>query len=83
MSGLSGPAVQRLAEAGPPSSTAPPAPVVFHYMQTDSFTALLHKLRASLITSAYQANELLAVRQHEWSTPRTWLRKTHGVISGD
>jgi len=41
---------------------APPAPVEFHYAQTDSFIALLHNLRASLLVSTYQANKLLVVR---------------------
>jgi uncharacterized protein (TIGR03032 family) len=41
---------------------APPAPVEFHYTQTESFVALLHQLRASLLVSTYQANKLLAVR---------------------
>jgi len=39
-----------------------PAPVEFHYTQTDSFVALLHRLGASLLVSTYQANKLLAVR---------------------
>jgi uncharacterized protein (TIGR03032 family) len=41
---------------------APPAPVEFHYVQSESFVALLHQLRASLLVSTYQANKLLAVR---------------------
>jgi uncharacterized protein (TIGR03032 family) len=41
---------------------APPAPVEFHYAQTNSFVALLQQLRASLLVSTYQANKLLAVR---------------------
>jgi len=41
---------------------APPPPVEFHYTQTESFVALLHQLRASLLVSTYQANKLLAVR---------------------
>jgi uncharacterized protein (TIGR03032 family) len=41
---------------------APPAPVEFRYAQTESFVALLHQLRASLLISTYQANKLLAVR---------------------
>jgi uncharacterized protein (TIGR03032 family) len=36
--------------------------VEFHYAQTESFVALLHQLRASLLVSTYQANKLLAVR---------------------
>src|SRR5687768_710003 len=45
-----------------PSPPQPPAPVAFHYVQTDSFVALLHELGASLLVSTYQANKLLAVR---------------------
>jgi uncharacterized protein (TIGR03032 family) len=41
---------------------APPAPVEFHYDQTDNFVALLHSLRSSLLVSTYQANKLLVVR---------------------
>src|SRR5215831_18422560 len=41
---------------------SPPAPVEFHYTQTDSFVALLHELGASLLVSTYQANKLLVVR---------------------
>jgi hypothetical protein len=40
----------------------PPAPVAFHYTQSESFVALLHQLGASLLVSTYQANKLLAVR---------------------
>jgi uncharacterized protein (TIGR03032 family) len=36
--------------------------VEFHYTQTDSFVALLHQLRASLLVTTYQANKLLVVR---------------------
>jgi uncharacterized protein (TIGR03032 family) len=36
--------------------------VAFHYTQTESFVALLHELRATLLVSTYQANKLLAVR---------------------
>lgn len=45
-----------------PSPASPPAPVAFHYTQTDSFVALLQELGASLLVSTYQANKLLAVR---------------------
>jgi uncharacterized protein (TIGR03032 family) len=45
-----------------PAPRTPPAPVAFHYTQTDSFVALLHDLQASLLVSTYQANKLLAVR---------------------
>ena len=41
---------------------ATPAPVEFHYAQTDSFVTLLHQLRASLLVTTYQANKLLVVR---------------------
>lgn len=40
----------------------PPLPVAFHYVQSDSFVALLHELGASLVVSTYQANKLLVVR---------------------
>src|SRR5262245_50064571 len=40
----------------------PPPPVPFHYVQTDSFVALLAELGASLVVSTYQANKLLVVR---------------------
>jgi len=47
-----------------PSDGCPeaPAPVEFHYAQTESFVALLHQFRASLLVSTYQANKLLVVR---------------------
>src|SRR5215471_17752315 len=48
--------------SAPPSPPAPPAPVAFYYTQTDSFVALLHQLRASLLVTTYQANKLLVVR---------------------
>ncbi len=41
---------------------APPQPVAFHYVQTDSFVALLAQLGASLVVSTYQANKLLVTR---------------------
>ena len=43
-------------------AVAPPAPVAFHYTQTDSFVALLAELGASLLISTYQANKLLVAR---------------------
>src|SRR5262245_47486311 len=46
----------------PPSANGPPTAIVFHYTQTESFLALLHQLRASLLVSTYQANKLLVVR---------------------
>src|SRR5438874_2150030 len=45
-----------------PRTAAPPAPVAFHYTQTDNFAALLQELGASLLVTTYQANKLLAVR---------------------
>ena len=48
--------------AAPSTPPSPPAPVAFHYTQTDSFVALLNQLGASLLVSTYQANKLLAVR---------------------
>jgi len=48
--------------AGSPILPPPPAPVEFHYTQTDSFVAILHELRASLLISTYQANKLLVAR---------------------
>jgi len=62
MSALAGPVVKQLAERVASASPAPPAPVAFHYTQSDSFVALLHQLGASLLVSTYQANKLLAVR---------------------
>jgi uncharacterized protein (TIGR03032 family) len=38
------------------------AAVEFHYVQTDSFVALLTELGASLLISTYQANKLLVAR---------------------
>src|SRR3954466_9663950 len=57
MSALADAPAQSLAK-----SATPPAPVAFHYTQTDSFVALLHELRASLLVSTYQANKLLVAR---------------------
>src|SRR5262245_47492770 len=45
-----------------PEPTLPPAPVAFHYKQSDSFVELLHRLGVTLLVSTYQANKLLAVR---------------------
>src|SRR5438093_5540846 len=47
------------ASAPPPAA---PAAVALHYTQTDSFVALLHQLRSSLLVSTYQANKLLVAR---------------------
>jgi uncharacterized protein (TIGR03032 family) len=49
----------------PEKSPDPPQPVAFHYIQTDSFAALLAQLGASLLVSTYQANKLLAVRAEQ------------------
>ncbi|MEX2114558.1 MAG: TIGR03032 family protein [Pirellulales bacterium] len=46
----------------PEKPPAPPEPVAFHYVQTDSVVALLAKLGASLVVSTYQANKVLAIR---------------------
>jgi uncharacterized protein (TIGR03032 family) len=46
----------------PDGSPAPPQAVPFHYIQTDSFAALLAELGASLLVSTYQANKLLVAR---------------------
>lgn len=45
-----------------PATEPAPTAVEFHYSQTDSFVALLHQLRASLLVTTYQANKLLVVR---------------------
>ena len=52
---------ERTLPATSPGS-APPAPVAFHYTQTESFVALLQQLGASLLVSTYQANKLLVAR---------------------
>src|SRR4051794_28826530 len=43
-------------------TAAPPAPVAFHYTQSEGFVAVLQQLGASLLVSTYQANKLLVVR---------------------
>ncbi|MBI2826894.1 MAG: TIGR03032 family protein [Planctomycetia bacterium] len=53
---------QQCALPGDSPTPAPPQPVAFHYVQTDSFVALLAKLGASLVVSTYQANKLLVAR---------------------
>ncbi len=57
------------AEISPAQSHTPPgaSPVAlnavpFHYVQTDSFVAVLAELRMSLTVSTYQANKLLVAR---------------------
>src|SRR5262249_1911547 len=44
------------------SANGSPAAVAFHYTQTENFPTLLHQLRASLLVSTYQANQLLVAR---------------------
>src|SRR5262245_26293940 len=56
------PQVGEAAAGAPRPPQQPPAPVEFHYTQTDSFVGLLSELNASLLVSTYQANKLLAVR---------------------
>src|SRR5262245_49035871 len=53
------PSVNGTPAAPPPALTAVP----FHYVQTDSFPALLRQLRASLLVTTYQANKVLVVRE--------------------
>src|SRR5262245_5085721 len=54
---------ERVAPAGPAGPPPPPpGPVEFRYIQTDSFVAVLHELRASVLVSTYQANKLLVAR---------------------
>jgi uncharacterized protein (TIGR03032 family) len=48
------------AKAGTPP--APPAPVAFHYTQSESFSAVLAEMGSSLLISTYQANKLLVAR---------------------
>jgi uncharacterized protein (TIGR03032 family) len=61
MSALTAPPRQQ-----PAARNAAPAPAVpFHYVQTDSFPALLKQLAASLVVTTYQANKLLVVREFQ------------------
>ena len=46
-----------------PVPAAPPASVEFRYTQTDSFSAALRELGASLVITTYQANKLLVARE--------------------
>src|SRR5205809_6340881 len=48
--------------AAVPAARATPAPVEFHYTQTESFAPLLRARGASLLVSTYQANKLLVAR---------------------
>src|SRR5688572_13868312 len=52
----------RAAAVGP---AARPAPVAFHYAQTNSFAPLLKQLGASLLVTTYQANKLLVLREQQ------------------
>ena len=47
-------------------ATAPsrPEPVAFNYTQSDTFAPLLKQLGVSLLVTTYQANKLLAMREH-------------------
>lgn len=44
------------------AAAAPPAPVEFHFTQTDSLPALLEELGVTVLVTTYQANKLLVVR---------------------
>ena len=46
-----------------PESAPRPAPVAFHYTQSDTFCALLKQLGVSLLVTTYQANKLLVLRE--------------------
>ncbi len=46
-------------------SGSPPAPVAFHYTQSDSFAPLLKRLGISLLVTTYQANKLLVIREQQ------------------
>lgn len=46
-----------------PARTDPPAPVAFHFAQSDSFAPLLNQLGISLMVTTYQANKLLVLRE--------------------
>ena len=51
------------APPAPEPAAAPPAPVAFHFTQSDTFAPLLRRLGASLLVTTYQANKVLAVRE--------------------
>jgi uncharacterized protein (TIGR03032 family) len=53
--------LERRVQAPPP----PPAPVAFHYAQSDSFAPLLKRLGISLLVTTYQANKLLVIREQQ------------------
>jgi len=46
-----------------PARTDPPAPVAFHFSQSESFAPLLRQLGISLMVTNYQANKLLVLRE--------------------
>jgi uncharacterized protein (TIGR03032 family) len=48
--------------SAPSEPRAAPAPVPFHYVQSESFVSLLSELGASLLVSTYQANKMLVAR---------------------
>jgi uncharacterized protein (TIGR03032 family) len=51
--------------ATPPApAPARPEPVAFNFTQSDSFAPLLKQLGVSLLVTTYQANKLLAIREH-------------------
>jgi uncharacterized protein (TIGR03032 family) len=56
------PPVKPADQGTPSASLAASATLEFRYTQTESFVEVLHRLRASLLVSTYQANKLLAVR---------------------
>jgi len=43
----------------------PPAPVEFHFTQSETFPQLLKQLGASLLVTTYQANKLLVLRERQ------------------
>jgi uncharacterized protein (TIGR03032 family) len=46
-----------------PPIADPPAPVAFHFAQSNSFAPLLAEVGVSLLVTTYQANKLLALRE--------------------
>jgi len=46
-----------------PPAPMPPAPVAFHFLQSDTFAPLLRQLNLSLLVTTYQANKLLVLRE--------------------
>ena len=43
----------------------PPAPVAFHFAQSETFAPLLRQLGVSLLVTTYQANKLLVLREQD------------------